>query len=117
LIDNVVGSLGGASMDAALTGSEWSDRVLGASATVKLPLVITWYCTGNNIQLSGDMSRRVLHIRLESPDDHPEERAGFTHDDPVRIVRENRGWFVGAALTILRAYCLADRPRQNIQPW
>ncbi len=117
LIDNIVGTLGGPSMDAALTATEWSDRILGSSTTVKLPLAITWYATGNNVALVGDMQRRVLHVRLESPEANPEDRTGFRHENVEAYAREHRGELVTAALTVLRAYVLAGRPRHGLAPW
>lgn len=117
LIDNIVGTLGGPSMDAALTATEWSDRILGSSTTVKLPLAITWYATGNNVALVGDMQRRVLHVRLESPEANPEDRVGFRHENVEGFAREHRAELVTAALTVLRAYVLAGRPRHGLAPW
>lgn len=117
LIDNIVGSLGGPSMDAALTATEWSDRILGSSTTVKLPLAITWYATGNNVALIGDMQRRVLHVRLESPEANPEDRTGFRHEDVEGYARAHRAELVTAALTALRAFVLAGRPRHGLAPW
>ena len=117
LIDNIVGNLGGPSMDAALTATEWSDRILGSSTTVKLPLAITWYATGNNVALVGDMQRRVLHVRLESPEANPEDRVGFRHENVEAYARTHRAELVQAALTVLRAYILAGRPRHGLAPW
>jgi len=117
LIDNIVGNLGGPSMDAALTATEWSDRILGSSTTVKLPLAITWYATGNNVALVGDMQRRVLHVRLESPEANPEDRVGFRHENVEAYARTHRAELVTAALTVLRAYVLAGRPRHGLAPW
>ena len=117
LIDNIVGNRGGPSMDAALTATEWSDRILGSSTTVKLPLAITWYATGNNVALIGDMQRRVLHVRLESPEANPEDRVGFRHENVEAYARAHRAELVTAALTVLRAYVLAGRPRHGLAPW
>ncbi|MFH1924154.1 MAG: primase-helicase zinc-binding domain-containing protein, partial [Planctomycetota bacterium] len=70
LIDNIVGFLGSPSLDAALTATSWSDRVLGKSEMVTdVPLTATWYATANNAILGADTARRVLHIRLESPEE------------------------------------------------
>ena len=117
LIDNVVGTLGGPCLDAALTSSEWSDRLLGSNQTVRLPLAVTWFVTGNNVQVRGDMARRIQHVRLESSLDRPEDRAGFAHADLEEHVLEHRPAFLTAALTILRAYCVAGRPAQGLAPW
>ena len=38
--------------------------------------------TGNNVALDADMHRRVCHIRLESPEEKPEEKNGFDWDVP-----------------------------------
>lgn len=118
LIDNVIGALGGASLDAALTcPGTWRGRVLGESRDYEGPLRAIWYATGNNVSPVGDTSRRVLHIRLESPDEHPEERTGFAHDPLLPWVRANRGRIVAAGLTLLRAYILAGKPAQKITRW
>jgi hypothetical protein len=52
LIDNVSGELGGASLDAALTGTIWKDRILGRSEIVEMPLVTTWAATGSDVRLT-----------------------------------------------------------------
>jgi hypothetical protein len=117
LIDNVAGALGTPSLDAALTAEVWRDRVLGASRDVELPLFAVWYATGNNIIVAGDLSRRVVHVRLESALENPETRTGFRYPDLMQSVRENRPLLVMAALTVLRAFCVAGRPKQNISAW
>jgi hypothetical protein len=115
--DNVAGPLGTPSLDAALTSTEWRDRLLGTNNTIQCPLLAVWFATGNNIMLSGDTSRRCLHIRLESPEECPEERSAFHHPDLLAWVRENRPALVTAALTILRGYCAAGRPELDIPGW
>jgi hypothetical protein len=117
LIDNVAGVLGGASLDAALTATEWSDRLLGLNTTVRLPLRIVWVATGNNVALTGDLARRALHIRLRSPEERPEERTGFQRPELLGFIRENRPRLLVAALTIVRAFVVAGRPTQNVTPW
>ena len=112
LIDNIDPSdrLGGAALDAALTATEWRDRVLGESRVVTLPLRAVWLATGNNVALTGDTARRVIHVRLDPGCERPEERTGFRRPDLKRFVREHRGPLLAAGLTILRAYVHAGRP-------
>ena len=117
LIDNVAGRLGGPSLDAALTATTWEGRLLGKNERPRLPLLAVWYATGNNIILGADTARRTCHIRLESKEERPEERTGFQHPNLLRWVRDNRGRFLAAALTILAAYCRAGRPAQKLMPW
>ena len=117
LLDDV-SFLGGSALQAALTGTSWQDRILGKSQiTDDMPLRVCWWSTGNNVVLRGDMPRRVLHVRLESMEESPEERSGFTHPNLLEWVRENRGTLVVAALTILRGYVAAGRPDQQLKPW
>jgi hypothetical protein len=117
LFDNVADRFGGAVLDAALTATAWDDRVLGSNRTVKAPLHVTWYGTGNNVCYGGDTGRRVCPIRLESDEEHPERRSGFRHPDLLAWVGENRGRLMGAGLTILRAYVVAGRPAQTLPAW
>jgi hypothetical protein len=118
LLDNLPGFIGDSSLDAALTTEgDWSDRILGHTQTVRVPLLMTWWATGNNVTTEGDTSRRVLPIRLLSPDEHPEQREGFRHPDLLAWVRQERGRLVAAALTILAGYIRAGRPDQRIKPW
>lgn len=117
LVDNVDHPLGGAALDAALTGTEWRDRVLGRSEMVTAPLLATWFATGNNPQILGDTVRRILPIRIESPDEKPEERTGFKHHPLEPYVTQQHPKMVCAALTILRAHAVAGRPRGQLKSW
>lgn len=117
-LDNVDCVLRGSSLDAALTTTSWSDRILGANKTTgSLPLRAVWVCTGNNLQYGGDLKRRVLPIRLSPSVENPEERSDFRQPDLLRWVRENRPRLAVAALTILRAYFVAGRPEQPGGVW
>jgi hypothetical protein len=102
LIDNIDRPLGDATIDAALTATEWGGRMLGVSIRPKAPLVATWWATGNNIQLKATIARRVLMIRLDTREERPAERQGLR--DLRAYVRENRPALVMAALTLLRAW-------------
>lgn len=118
LLDNVSGSIGGPSLDAALTSDTWSDRLLGKSERIKdVPLKAIWYATANNVALKGDIARRVCKIRLQSQTDRPEARRGFRHENLTEWVNLNRGELVKACLTILRAYWLAGKPKADVDPW
>ncbi|TWU36021.1 toprim domain-containing protein [Novipirellula artificiosorum] len=118
LLDNVDKELGGAALDAALTATTWSDRVLGSSKTTgDLPLRTIWSATGNNLRFGTDLARRVLPIRLQPTVENPEERTDFEHADLLGWVRENRPRLAVAALTILRAYFVAGRPQQPGGAW
>jgi hypothetical protein len=117
LLDNVL-TISSPSLDAALTATDWKDRILGHSLmTETLPLLTTWFATGNNVVLGGDIARRTLHIRLQSPDEIPEERSGFAHPDLLAWLRKEQPRLATAALTVLRAFFVAGHPDQNVAPW
>jgi hypothetical protein len=117
LFDNLAGSFGNAVLDAALTGTAWKDRVLGVNRMAEGPLYMTWYATGNNVGIAADTARRVCHVRLESPEEHPEKRQDFHHPNLLAWVGENRDQLLAAALTILRGYCAAGRPDLGLPAW
>jgi len=117
LLDNVVGSLGSGQLDAALTSDTWSDRLLGGNELVELPLTAIFVATGNNIELRGDLPRRCLYCRLESPVERPEERQGFRHADLLGFARANRDELVSAALTLLVRNARDDSAARNVSPF
>lgn len=117
LFDNVEGRFGSGTLCAALTNDQWSDRVLGGSELFTGPLLTTWIATANNVQLTTDMVRRVAHIRLSTPFERPEERVGFAIPELESYVRQHRGRLTAAALTILRGWHVAGRPRAALPTW
>ncbi len=119
LIDNVRGTFESAALDALLTGTSYSDRVLGKSEDASIRDVRTiWLATGNNADIAGDLARRMLLCRLQSPLENPEERADLKRDEDGlrRYVLEHRGELVAAGLTILRAWIVAGRPKAPMRP-
>ena len=118
LLDNINSALGGSSLDAALTGVGWSDRVLGKSESTGDVLLFTvWFASGNNVRLRGDMSRRICHVRMNTPHENPEVREDFKHPQLVEWVLQERQRLLAAALTILRAFILAGRPQRKLRAW
>jgi putative DNA primase/helicase len=110
LLDNVEGALGSPSLAAALTGTEFADRLLGVSKIVRVPIRTVWFATGNGLTFKGDLGRRVVPIDLDPKVEHPEDRLGFRYPDLLPHVRSERPRLLVAALTILRAFDLAGRP-------
>lgn len=85
-------------------------RVLGRSETPEMPSNALVTATGNNLVLMGDMTRRSLLCHIDPKEERLELREFAVN--PVELVRADRGRYVHAALTILRAYHVAGRPRQ-----
>ena len=109
--DNIgPGGFGGAPLDKCLTA--WPDvdlRVLGRSEVPTMPWRAVILGTGNNLAVLDDTVRRVLWARLESDQEKPEERTGFTHCPLLPWVLAERPRLVVAALILVRAYILDGR--------
>lgn len=110
-LDNVNGDLGGDFLCQMIERPVVSVRPLGQSAPVKIESRANCYATGNNIRPTGDMTRRVLLCSLDPDMERPELRT-FKHN-PFNQVLADRGKYVAAALTVVRAYVVADCPGQR----
>ena len=109
LLDNVT-ALKSPTLAAALTAQEWQGRVLGKSQIVNVPNRATWMATGNNVELSDELVRRSISIRLDAGMEHPEERKDFRHPDLLTWVQENRAELVSTCLSIIKAWIQAGQP-------
>jgi hypothetical protein len=109
VLDNLSAKLESASLCAALTSEEWSDRVLGVSEmTPALPNRALWICTANNPDFSLDVARRTVVVRIDSGTERPWERT-FKHANIKAWAREHRGALVSAALTLVQGWLAAGR--------
>lgn len=116
--DNVTRTFGGGPIDRCLTAEDTVElRILGKSEVPEIRWRAIIIATGGNIILCGDTARRVVVGRLESPLENPENRTDFKHKDLLAWVRENRTRLVRAALTVLRAWHVADRPEGDCKGW
>lgn len=117
LLDNIIGPFGNSALDAAVTSTNWKDRYLGINRLYEGPLHLTWYATGNNVQLVGDTSRRVMHIHLQTLLEKPELREGLKYPQLRRYVSTHRRLLLSAALTMLRGWFAAGSPDYRLSPW
>jgi hypothetical protein len=113
--DNVEHTLSSPSLAAALTTSEWSDRILGRSEMTRaIPQRATWIATGNNLKVGGDLARRCYSIRLDAQTARPWTRTGFRHEQLLRYALGRRGTILHALLTIVRAWFAAGCPKADV---
>ncbi|MCX7298081.1 MAG: hypothetical protein NTU64_14705 [Hyphomicrobiales bacterium] len=92
-------------IEAALTASEISDRVLGVSRVETVPSATVQIFTGNSITPRGDMASRSLMMALNVDRPDPENRT-FEHNDPLawtlahrpKILRALYGLLIAGAL-------------------
>lgn len=106
LWDNVMGAFNSGSLASFLTAETFADRVLGKSETRELPNRALFLITGNNLQLAGELPRRVLTCRLDSALENPTTRS-FTFS-PSSFIAANRQQLVKAGLTLIRGYLQSD---------
>lgn len=107
-IDNVNGSLGGDALCQIIERPIVEVRILGKSERVRIESRSTVFATGNNLCLLGDMTRRVLLCTLDANMERPELRQ--FKSNPVQTVLADRGKYIAAAMTIVRAYIMAGSP-------
>jgi putative DNA primase/helicase len=112
--DNVNGTLGGDALCQLTERPIMSLRPLGQSDQVRVENRSIVFFNGNNCRVHGDMTRRVLLADLDAGVERPAERK--FKNDPVAKVRKNRGTYIAACMTVLRAFIMAGRPEQKITP-
>jgi hypothetical protein len=108
LLDNVT-AIRSPTIAAALTATTWRGRVLGRSQMAHVPNTALWLATGNNVELSKEMGRRVVSIRLDAGVEHPEDRAGFKHALPGWAL-QHRVELVTGCLSLVTRWLDAGRP-------
>ena len=113
-IDNIDIPLAGADLAVILTSPMYRGRILGQSTNASVPTKAVISFNGNNLQIVGDLTRRVLVSRLDPSCERPAERS-FAFN-PVHEVKERRSEYVQAALTIMSGY-IASGQRVELRPF
>jgi DNA polymerase-1 len=110
----------GAPLAQALTASTWQDRILGVSTMANFPNVITWMSLGNQVQVKGDLTRRVYRIALRPRYANPQDRpaSSFRHPGQSGLdlgswTRKHRRELMTAILTLVRAWFAQGQPRMS----
>jgi len=109
-LDNCNGELGGDLLCQAIERPFIRIRPLGASEIVEIESRATLFATGNALRVRGDMTRRTVVCDLDAGMERPELREFTT--DPFAEVIANRGRYVSACFTIVRAYQIAGSPKK-----
>lgn len=110
IFDNVEGDIYSAALAALLTASLYRGRVLGKNATEEYPNNSLWICNGNNIQITHDLPRRCVWIRLATDTARPYERTNWKIQNIREYVIEHQSEYLSAILTIVRGWYLAGKP-------
>ena len=115
-LDNIEHPLTSPDLAKAITQPEYQDRALGANRMLRLPTSVLWTATGNNLSFRRDLSSRALLCRIDAQMESPEART-FQIKHLRDFLERDRNRLLAAALTILRAYHVAGRSRQQLKPW
>ena len=102
--------IAGANLARTITAPVYTDRLLGSSRTVQCPNLVTWVALGNQVQVLGDMARRVYRISLRPTQADPDRRGGFDKPDLRGWTQKHRRALVEAALTLIRAWYTDGQP-------
>lgn len=114
-IDNIERPLGGADLCVILTQETYQGRLLGMSRMIRVPTCTTWFATGNNLALEGDLCSRAVLCDLNPGCEHPQQRE--FEINLREYVPENRGELVIAGLTMMLAYIRAGSPNVGLKPF
>ncbi len=113
VIDNVEGRLASNALASALTQSHYRDRLLGTNQMISLSNDAVKVVTGNNVQLSDELIRRTVAIRLDPNRERPELRSGFAHDNLTQWTDNNRSKLFTAVCTLVQAWVDNGMPGWN----
>lgn len=111
LIDNVRAGIKSAELAAATTSTVWSDRNLGTSDMIDAHNRCLWLVTGTNLNLSPEIARRCVRIRLIPDSERPWNRGGFRHPHITAWAMEHRPQLVEAVLVAIQSWIAAGRPQ------
>jgi putative DNA primase/helicase len=111
VFDNVTKLLDSGALAAIVTAPDtYTVRKVGSSSDLTVPVRNLWLVTGNNVQLTNDLTRRAVLIRLDANMEQPEERRGFLHEPFEPWIMENRGLLIWAALVLIQAWIAEGMP-------
>jgi hypothetical protein len=103
------------SLCTALTSEFLTDRILGVSKTATVSTRTLFLSSGNNVGPIQDMTRRCVTIHLNPDCETPATRE-FKRPNLEQEILQQRGKYVSAALTIIRAWIAAGRPHMECKP-
>jgi bifunctional DNA primase/polymerase-like protein len=119
-LDNCDRELASAFLCQALTQRRLKIRLLGYSRHVDVPITSTFFATGNNLEISNDLTRRTLLCQMDAGVERPELRR--FKSNVLEVTRDKRGALVAAILTILRAWhhgatAIGVEPLGSFEDW
>jgi putative DNA primase/helicase len=108
MLDNCNGELRSEFLCQAIERPVIKPRPLGTTTMPTIPNGFVCGANGNNIEIADDLVRRSLLCDLDANMEQPYLR-DFKRN-PVRDILRDRGRYIAAALTIVRAYIMVGKP-------
>jgi hypothetical protein len=109
-LDNLPAYIDSPALASLLTTQRFAGRLLGYSRNVNLPNNLTIVGTGNNVQASGEIAKRIVPIMIEPTSANPEARTDFQHSDIRAYVRAQRRTVLECLLGLVENWLAAGRP-------
>jgi hypothetical protein len=100
------------SLCTALTSEYMTGRILGVSKTATVCTRTLFVSSGNNVSPVKDMTRRCITINLNPQVEIPAART-FKRPNLIAEILQERERYVAAAITIVRAWIIAGRPKSK----
>jgi hypothetical protein len=112
VFDNLTGTIRSGALEQLLTCDVWTDRILGKTERLHVPNRTVWLATANNLEVAGDLSRRMVWIRLDARLERPYERdhSTFRHPDLLGWLDDHRGDCIWAVLILVQNWISKGRP-------
>ena len=112
-IDNANGmQIKGDLLESVITEGCADIRPLGHSKIVRVHNRSFLTLTGNNPIITGDMARRTLSLNILPRSADPER--DLYPFNPAEIIQHRRADFLGAAFSVMQAFCRLGMPRQGL---
>jgi hypothetical protein len=114
--DNIDGKIDSPSLASAITSRKNTDRILGTTNDTSFDVNVVWCGNGINIDLAGDLPRRVYVTRILSDSAAPYLKTNFKIPELETHVKEHRYEYLVDLFTIIRGYYQAGCPKPKITP-
>lgn len=113
IIDNINKYLDSANVAKLLTDTTWHGRILGQSRNVDKKNLAVWVATANNPKMTKEIERRCLYIKLNSKEQHPEERVAFKHANLEQWIKQHRNDVLKRIMMVLQYWIQQGAPKQR----
>lgn len=108
--DNINQSVDSGELASCMTAPLYKARKLGTNDEILTEVRCAFIFTGNNVQLSNEILRRLVMIDLDAQMAKPDTRTDYKHEDIMSYARDNRGLLVHACLTLIQNWINKGKP-------